>query len=347
MRNLIDIHLHLDGSLPYKTVKKLMKVHEMPIISDRELHHRLSVSPSCQDLDEYLEKFDFPLKLMQTPADLHTCVFDLLQELREQGLVYAEIRFAPQLHTQKGMSQRDAVQAAVAGLNDFEVWQSQFGTPASDLHANLLLCAMRFADNEQENLETVDVAKEFYQKGVTGIDLAGPELGHPNIDYAPVFNKAKKYGIPYTIHAGEGFGIESIKQALAMGAKRIGHGIRCVEDPEFVHELALRGITLECCATSNINTKIFRSLDYYPIRTLLDEKVRVTLNSDNMTVSNTNLPHEYHQLEQRLGLTAREEIQLKLNAINAAFAKPAEKQRLLNLVMSMEVTSPIYARAIY
>lgn len=331
MRKLIDLHLHLDGSVPVATVKKLMKEHNMLALSDEELRQELSVDSSCKSLDQFLEKFALPNKLMQTRHDLETIVYDLLVELKQQGLVYAEIRFAPQLHTKKGLTQEDAIEAVISGLNKFLADQKKQKT-LPELHAGLILCLMRFADNQKQNMETVKLAKKFLGKGVVGLDLAGAEGPIPNIKYKSFFDKAKKLDVPYTIHAGEADGPDSIRQALAMGAKRIGHGIRCTEDPELTQELIKKQIVLECCATSNMNTKAFDQIDSYPIKKLLHKGMKVTLNSDDMTVSNTNLPHEYKLLEQQTNLTPAEETTLYLNAVDAAFTTPDEKIRLRALI---------------
>lgn len=333
MENLIDIHLHLDGSLPFRTVKKLMKKHGLPEMTNKELCQRLSVSKNCHDLNEYLEKFAFLLTLMQTKSDLERIVFDLLQDLREQHFIYVEIRFAPQLHTQKNLTQEDAVKACISGCHDFLDWQKSLSDNRPDLHANFILCCMRMKNNHAENLETVTVAKKLLSSGVVGIDLAGAEAPELEINnFKDVFIKAKSLGIPYTIHSGEAMGPESIKQALNLGAKRIGHGIRCTEDLKLVQKLAHENITLECCATSNLNTKIFNQLDHYPVRRLLHKGVNVTLNTDNMTVSNTSLAHEYHELEIKTGLLPNEEKEMLLNSVNACFASNKEKQRLLKII---------------
>lgn len=332
MQPLIDIHLHLDGSLPYSTVKKLIQVHGILTMTDTQLRSHLSVSNDCHDLNEYLEKFAFPLTLMQTQDDLELIDFDLLKELKQQGLVYAEIRFAPQLHTQKGLTQTEVVQAVIDGRDKFLNWQVKDNSNAP-LHVNFLLCCMRMKGNHQENEETVEVAKQFLNKGAVGIDLAGAETPQFAIHkYKDLFDKASSYHIPYTIHAGEAMGPESMKEALALKTTRIGHGIRCSEDEELVKTIVKDKITLECCATSNLNTKVFDKLDDYPIKKLLSEDVKVTLNSDNMTVSNTNLPFEYQQLEEKTNLTKQDEEQLYLNAVRAAFCSEEEKARLRSLI---------------
>lgn len=328
MKKLIDLHLHLDGSVPYQTVRKLL-AKEGKSLPETDLQKRLSVSPDCRNLDEYLDKFDFPLSLMQTADNLRLIVRELLEELRGQGLVYVEIRFAPQRHTET-LTQTEAVQAVLDGRDDFYAWQK--GQAGNDLHVNFLLCLMRPVGQDEANWETVRVAKEFKDQGVAGLDLAGPENEEvANHKYAPFFQQAREWGIPYTIHAGESMGPESMREALALGTKRIGHGIRCQEDPSLVKELAEDGITLECCASSNLNTKVFDQIAEYPLRSMLGQNLRVTLNTDNMTVSATDLPREYQLMEEQ-GLTKSEEKQLYLNSVRAAFASQEEKDRLLALL---------------
>lgn len=328
MKKLIDLHLHLDGSVPYQTVRKLL-AKEGKSLPETDLQKRLSVSPDCRNLDEYLDKFDFPLSLMQTADNLRLIVRELLEELRGQGLVYVEIRFAPQRHTET-LTQTEAVQAVLDGRDDFYAWQK--GQAGNDLHVNFLLCLMRPVGQDEANWETVRVAKEFKDQGVAGLDLAGPENEEvANRKYAPFFQQAREWGIPYTIHGGEAMGPESMREALALGTKRIGHGIRCQEDPSLVKELAEDGITLECCASSNLNTKVFDQIAEYPLRSMLGQNLRVTLNTDNMTVSATDLPREYQLMEEQ-GLTKSEEKQLYLNSVRAAFASQEEKDRLLALL---------------
>ncbi|MFB6055696.1 adenosine deaminase [Lactobacillus delbrueckii subsp. lactis] len=328
MKKLIDLHLHLDGSVPYQTVRELL-AKEGRSLPEADLRKRLSVSPDCRNLDEYLDKFDFPLSLMQTAKNLRLIVRELLAELRGQGLVYAEIRFAPQKHTET-LTQAEAAYCSDSLSNYLK--KKKKGQEGDDLHANFLLCLMRLVGQDEANWETLRVAKEFKDQGVAGLDLAGPENEEvANRKYAPFFQQAREWGIPYTIHAGEAMGPESMREALALGTKRIGHGIRCQEDPSLVKELAEDGITLECCASSNLNTKVFDQIAEYPLRSMLGQNLRVTLNTDNMTVSVTNLPREYQLMEEQ-GLTKSEEKQLYLNSVRAAFASQEEKDRLLALL---------------
>ena len=307
---LIDLHLHLDGSLSLASVKELAVLQDIEIPdNDKELLEKLQVREGCRDLNEYLEKFDFPCSLMQTPVGINTAVRNLEAELAAQGLIYAEIRFAPQLHLQKGMNQSEVVAAAVKGMGQ------------STLKSTLILCCMRGKDNHEANLETIRVAKEFLGKGVGAVDLAGAEALFPTADFADLFVLARELGIPYTIHAGEADGPESVYKALEFGTKRIGHGVRSLEDGALVQRLAAEGITLELCPTSNLNTSIFESYAAYPLRKLMTAGVKVTVNTDNMIVSNTTAAAEL----RHLALTKEEMHLLARNAVEAVFADAETK----------------------
>ena len=307
---LTDLHLHLDGSLSLASVKELAALQNIEIPNnDEELLEKLQVSAGCRDLNEYLEKFDFPCSLMQTSTGITAAVKNLEAELAAQGLIYAEIRFAPQLHTLQGMTQSEVVAAAVKGMGQ------------SALRSTLILCCMRGKENHEANLETVRVAKDFLGNGVGAIDLAGAEALFPTADFADLFVLAKELGVPYTIHAGEADGPESIYKALEFGAKRIGHGVRSLEDAALVQRLAAEGITLEMCPTSNLNTSIFDSYEAYPLRKLMEAGIKVTVNTDNMTVSHTTAAAELEHLK----LTKEEMHLLAKNAVEAAFADAETK----------------------
>lgn len=320
MRNefaLIDLHLHLDGSLSPASVRKLAEVQNIPVTQDaEELRNMLQVSEGCRDLNEYLEKFAFPCSLMQTETGIRMAVMHLEAELAAQGLLYAEIRFAPQLHTLQGLSQREVVAAAVSGMGH------------SGLRSGLILCCMRGDHNQEENRETIRMAKEYLGKGVCAADLAGAEALFPTENFAELFALAKEMGVPYTIHAGEAAGAESVRKAIEFGAKRIGHGVRSLESGELVKKLAEEGIPLELCPTSNLNTSMFDSYAAYPLRKLMEAGVKVTINTDNMTVSNTTVAAELNHLRGALGLTDAELRIFAENAAEASFADAKTKEWL-------------------
>lgn len=317
LRCYIDLHLHLDGSLSPASVGHLAAMQDISIPeSEEEIRRLLSVSADCRDLNEYLEKFAFPGMLLQTREGLREAVRALAEELKAEGHIYAEIRFAPQKHCEKGLTQEKAVSAALEGL------------ALTDFPAQLILCCMRGDDNRAENLETVEVAAKYLGKGVCAVDLAGAEALFPTENFEDVFALAEKPGVPATIHAGEADGAESVRDALRFGAKRIGHGVRSAEDAALMQVLAETGIPLEICPTSNLNTMVVSELKDYPFRKLLDAGIRLTVNTDNRSVSATDIRREFAILTETFRLTRDEVKTLLLNAAEAAFAPEAMKNTL-------------------
>ena len=322
---LIDLHLHLDGSLSVKSVKELAALQNIEIPeNEEELLKLLRINDDCKDLTEYLEKFAFPGMLLQTREAVALSVYNLQEELKEQGLIHAEIRFAPQLHTHKGLSQREVIEAAIEGLN------------RSDFSAGLILCCMRGNDNHEENLETVRLAKDYLGKGVVCVDIAGAEALFPTENFGDLFALARELEIPYTIHAGEADGPKSVWKALEFGTKRLGHGVRSLEDPALIEKIVSEGITLELCPTSNIHTCMFPSIEEYPLRKLMEAGVKVTINTDNMTVSNINLAKEFGKLIAAFDLTDEEIKGFARNSVNACFADEETKKVLLKKIDEAE-----------
>lgn len=309
MKNLIDLHLHLDGSLSLKAVRKLAEMQNIKISeSDEEIIKKIKVDKNCKDLNDYLTKFDFPLSLLQNPEAVEFAVFNLLNELKEQGFIYAEIRFAPQLHTKNGFSQEDIVKGAIKGIKK------------SDLKANLILCCMRQEKNKAENIETLNISEKYLNNGVCAIDLAGAEALYKTADFEYIFDIARKKNIPFTIHCGEADGVESIKKALEFGAKRLGHGVRSAEDINLLKYIAQNKIMLELCPTSNLNTNIFEKIEDYPIRKFMEYGIKITINTDNMTVSDTTVENELNIVKKAFSLSEEDIKQFIVNSIEFSFA---------------------------
>ncbi len=308
MKNGIDLHLHLDGSLtPAYVISQAKKQGlDLPVWEEKELVKYMTAPADCRDLNEYLEKFDLPCSVMQTEDALTEAVRDVCRQMEAQGMKYVEIRFAPQLHTKKGLTQRQVTEAAIKGLPQ-----------GKGLEAKLILCCMRMENNEKENMETIRMAEEYLGKGVAAADLAGAEAIFPTKSFEPVFRMAREAGVPFTIHAGEADGPKSIWTALKFGAKRIGHGVRCLEDETLVEYLREHRIPLEVCPTSNFQTKAVKG--EYPLKKMLEKGLCVTLNTDNTTVSGTTLEKEFEVARTRLGVTEEELEILKANAEKARF----------------------------
>lgn len=323
---MIDLHLHFDGSLLPRTVLELAQEQGilLPAKEPDELKLFLTAPENCKSLNEYLEKFDLPLKVLQTREAVRKAMYILVSSLKEQGMLYSEIRFAPQLHTKKGLSQERVVQAALLGMQE--------ALAGSFFRCKLILCCMRGADNHEENLLTVRTAASFLGRGVAAVDLAGAEALYPTADFADVFGLARELGVPFTIHAGEADGPESIEAALDFGASRIGHGVRAAEKPELLERLRDQRIPLEMCPSSNVQTKAVPSLSRHPILEFLRQGLCVTVNTDNMTVSDTTIEKEFGLLSRELGMTAEERKKLLLNAADAAFLTSEERWRLKDVI---------------
>ena len=315
---LIDLHLHLDGSMSLECARSLATKQGIALPDDEELLSKLRVSEDCQDLNEYLERFALPLSLLQTADAISESVERLCNELAEEGLIYAEIRFAPQLHLQNGLTQEEVVLAALDGLS------------RSKLKASLILCCMRGADNKEKNIETVRLVSKYLGQGVCAVDLAGAEALFPNENFVDVISYAKSLSLPMTLHAGEALGVESVYSAIELGAWRIGHGVRSVEDSSLVELLANKQIALELCPTSNLNTRVFDKLSDYPIRTFLDANVLITINTDNISVSATSLANEYQKIADTFSLSEDELFALALNSAKATFLSENEKNKLVD-----------------
>ena len=307
----IELHLHLDGSLNIKSIQKKYKM------SKKEVKNKMIADEKCENLNDYLDKFNFPINIMQTKEELEEAVINLLNDLKQQNVIYVEIRFAPQFHTKKGLTQEEVVEIV---LNS---------SKKVDIKCNFILCIMRGENNMELNYETLEIAKKYLGKGICALDLAGAEAIYKTENYEEIFKKANEYNIPFTIHAGEADGPESIKKAIEFGAKRIGHGVRCVEDENLVEYIIKNNIVLEVCPTSNIQTGIFKSYKEHSICNLYKKGVKTTINTDNMTVSNTNLENEYKKLLKYTSLKLEDIIQMNINSINCAFISNEEKEKLL------------------
>ena len=312
----VELHLHLDGSVLISSAYELLGKN----ISIENLRKDMQVNGKCKNLSEYLTKFDLPQSMMQTKENLTKISYDLANSLKKDNVIYAEIRFAPQFHVKENLTYDEVVEAVLEGLNRV------------DIKTNLILCLMRGKYNYEENLNTIKCAKRFLKKGVCAIDLAGDEASYSTKNYEKLFEIARKEKIPYTIHAGEARGKDSIEAAIDMKTTRIGHGIRCIEDDNLVKKLKEENITLEICPISNIQTNAVLDIIHHPIYKLYKSGVRVTVNTDNRTVSNTNLYKEYELLLNNFDFSIDDFVTMNKYAIAASFISDEEKEKLYKML---------------
>lgn len=316
---MIDLHLHLDGSLSEQDFLYLAKKDGVDL--GKDFPHNIYVPKDCPSLEVYLERFDLPLKLLQSKENIAHVTCSLVRRLYKMGYIYAEIRFAPQLHTQKGLSQMDAALAALDGLN-------QALKECPDFEANLILCCMRHGSQEV-NMETIEVANKLKGTRVVAVDLAGAEALHPCTYYKEVFDLAKKYELNITIHAGEATGSDEVMMALDNGAKRIGHGVHLHIDSSDGDRAKEQRTCFEFCPTSNLQTKSLKSYKDVPLKAFMEKGIPVTINSDNMTVSNTDVYQEFAYLYQTFALNKRDVYFLLKTSIKYSFTSKEVKAKLL------------------
>ena len=307
----IDLHCHLDGSMTKKGIEKILE-REVGI-------SELQVSSECRSLAEYLEKFDLPLECIQTPEGLKESSKEFLLSLQADNVKYVEVRFAPQLSTTRGMNCTTVMEAVLEGL---KAAKEQCG-----IYYQVIACMMRH-HSEETNLSMLKDCREFLGEGLCAVDLAGDEAGFPTRNFYELFQCAKKLDYPFTIHAGECGSVQSILDAVEMGAGRIGHGIAMKGIPEVQKVLAAKRIGVEMCPISNYQTKALRPGEVYPIREFANAGVPVTVNTDNRTVSNTSLGKEMKFLWEQFGISVEELYQYRKNALEAAFCDELMKHEV-------------------
>lgn len=306
----IDLHCHLDGSLSKDCLEKLL---------DRQvLEEELSVLDDCKNLAQYLEKFDLPLSCMQDEKGLFEAGYDFIRTMSRDNMDYVEVRFAPSLSLQKGLTNKQVIEAVINGLNK---GKEDFG-----VSFGVIACAMRHMAYE-DNLAMLKAAREFLGCGVVGADLAGNEAAFPMSQFMELFSFVRNEGMSFTIHAGECGSYQNIEDAIFVGASRIGHGI-AMRNSEAVMRLCVdKSIGVEMCPVSNLQTKAVDSLSNYPMKYFLDNGVLVTINTDNRTVSNTSLDKEI-SLVKTVKITDEDIKKMAENAIKCSWASDDIKHSL-------------------
>ena len=316
----IELHCHLDGSLSVNFVEKMLWKQNI-VIPREELEEKLKVRPDCTSLTEYLEKFDLPLQCLQTKEGLEQAAYELVMDAAKDDVAYIEVRFAPMLSMDKGLSCAEVIDSVVCGLKK--------GERESGTYAFAIVCAMRHHSLE-ENMEMLKAAKPFVGKGVCALDLAGDESAYPTSLFREMFVQAKEWEIPFTIHSGECGSVDNIREAIALGAKRLGHGIALEKSPELRQLCKERGIGIEMCPTSNLQTKAVDGLERYPLKQFLEEGLLVSVHTDNRTVSGTTMEQEEVLVKEHLQISDEMWLKCTKNAIQTAFASEEIKEKLID-----------------
>lgn len=318
----VDLHLHLDGSVRPETILELAREKgvALPAADRLSLLPHMQVQGDCASLNEYLSKFAFVGAFLHSSGALERVACELVEQAAAQRCKYVEVRFAPQLHRGEGLSTEEVIHCVLEGLKRGE---AAYGVKAR----GIAVCLRSHSD--RHNVETIEAAARFVDRGIVAVDLAGDEASFPAGRFADVFALARKRDIPITIHAGEAAGPQNIYDAVTkLGASRIGHGVRLREDERTHRLIRAKRIPLEMCPISNIQTKASPNWSAYPIRSYFEDELHVTVNTDNLTVSDTSLEKEYAMLEEHCAFRPDEIARLILNGVDAAFLPDGEKREL-------------------
>jgi adenosine deaminase len=342
------LHDHLDGGLRPATVLELAAEtgHELPATDAGALARWFAESAGSGSLERYLETFVHTVAVMQTEAALHRVAAECALDLAADGVVYAEVRFAPEQHLARGLTLEQVVEAVLAGFADGSARAAARGGPG--IRIGTLLTAMRHA---ARSMEIAELAVRYRDVGVVGFDIAGAEAGYPPTRHLDAFEYLQRENFHFTIHAGEAFGLPSIWQAIQWcGADRLGHGVRIVDDIVTTDDGQARlgrlaayvrdkRIPLELCPSSNVQTGAAESISAHPIGLLQDLRFRVTVNTDNRLMSQTSMSRELSLLVGAFGYDWGRLQWFTVNAMKSAFIPFDERLTIIN-----EVIKPGYAK---
>ncbi|MBC7790371.1 MAG: adenosine deaminase [Anaerolineae bacterium] len=307
-----ELHCHLDGSVRPETLIELGREYGKPMPhNDAQALREFMIVRDARNLEDYLSRFSITLSVMQKAEALERIAYELMEDAARDGISYIEVRYSPVLNTVDGLSLGEAVEAALRGITR--------GTRDFSVMGRVIICALRNLPAET-SLELARLAVAYKSAGVVAFDLAGGERGNPAGDHAAAFLHAREHDLACTVHAGEGDGPESIRQAVHIcGADRIGHATRLIEDASLAQYVNDRRIALEICLTSNVQTRATSTYESHPLRQYFDMGHNVVLNTDNRLMSGTTLTDEYWYAVQHLDFTMQELRTVALNGFASAF----------------------------
>lgn len=325
-----ELHCHLDGSISLGVIRQLAEMANITVpVSDKELKQLVVAPENAESLMDYLKTFDFVRPLLQTKEALHLAAYDVARQAAQENVIYTEIRFAPELSMDEGLSASETVEAVLAGLKQAE---EEFG-----ILAKVLVCGMKQSPKEVTR-DIFEHVVELAEKGLVGFDFAGNELDFPPAQLADLIKETQALGLPMTFHAGECGCAHYIADSIALDIKRIGHSTAIYNQPELIQEFIEKGVTAELCLTSNLQTKAAKSLDEFPFLALKNAGAKITINTDNRTVSDTNLTKEYALFVKHFGVSVADFLAFNKNAIQASFTNEAQKAELLSKIDNLYET---------
>lgn len=312
----VELHCHLDGSVSIELIKQLAQEQGVAL---NEQH--LLVNEKCDSLDEYLQCFDEILKVLQTYDSLKRAVVDVVAQANRDNVKYIEIRFAPLLHTEQGLTVQDTFEAVESGV--------QAALKQFDIKVNILVCAMRQHESEVNRQLFDAIAKhQIDSKTLCGIDFAGPEAGFPPESITSTIQYGLDQGFNLTLHAGECGCKHNVMESMRLGARRIGHGVAINDDEAALQEVKERDVLLEICPKSNIQTNAIQQLSQLNLPYLLEHDIPFIINTDNRTVTQTSLNEEYHLLLDHHFIDLKQIVEINQRAIRYAFLSDQEKEKL-------------------
>ncbi|HJU66052.1 MAG TPA: adenosine deaminase [Gemmatimonadaceae bacterium] len=318
-----ELHCHLDGSVRPETLLELGREYGEPMpADDPEALAEYMIVRDARHLEDYLARFSVTLSVMQRREALERVAYELMEDAVRDGVRYLEMRYSPVLNLREGLSLGDAVEAPLAAIDRA---RRDFG-----IRGGVILCTLRDLPAER-SLELARLAVAYRHRGVVGFDLAGGEKGNPAAPHAAAFAYAREHDMAVTVHAGEGDGPESVREAVhACRADRLGHATRLIEDESLAQYVNDRRIALEICLTSNVQTRVTSSYEAHPLRAYYDRGMNVVLNTDNRLMSGTTLSDEYLHAANHLDFTFDELCDIALNGFAAAFLPWEERMALID-----------------
>ncbi|MBO5657048.1 MAG: adenosine deaminase [Agathobacter sp.] len=315
----VELHCHLDGSMGYGVTQKLLQNMGEEWTID-QLKEELSAPIDCDSLATYLKRFELPIRTIQTREGLMASAKDLALTAAAENVKYMEVRFAPVFSKTLGLSVPEIIDSVNKGLKEAEA--------EADIHTGIIVCGMRHLDMDN-NLAMLREARELYGAGVVACDLAGDELAFPTKNYVEFFQEAKRLGMPYTIHSGECGSTENIEVALELGARRIGHGVAMANHPGLIEACAKKRVGVEMCPTSNLQTKALLDFATYPLTKYRKAGVLVSVNTDNRTVSCTDMTGEFERLLTTFPMEEEDLRGIYRDSVEVSFATDDVKHALL------------------
>jgi adenosine deaminase len=325
----VDLHCHLDGSLRVETIWELAQERKvkLPANSLKKLYALFRPEKAKSNLVDYLKRFEYTLAVMQDAESLNRAAYELAMDNAAEHVLYLEVRYSPILHTKKGMKLTQVMNAVLDGLARAE--------KEADVKTGVIVCGIRNISPET-SLRLAELTVAYKHQGVVGFDLAGFEDNYPAKDHSEAFYLIRKNNVNCTVHAGEAYGPDSIKQALHnLNTHRIGHGTRLKEDGDLLNYVNDHRIPLEICLTSNVQTGAAKSLETHPLRLYYDWGLRVTLNTDNRLMSNTTVTQEYLTACRTFGFTEQDLKNIIIMGFKSSFMPYKTKVAFLDRVLKI------------